>query len=145
MYIELHINHKKVNIYWKRVDLTWCYVPLIKNCRRNETRYWESVYMIFNDHNKWVLCIIFKYCKIYMIYIVNIGNILTSDLVFFSAISNQIDSLQFQEVLHFKEIFQRLEKHFVKKRQPKGMMKMRTLVKYSCKMCTFYLKRWCFS
>lgn len=58
-------------------------------------------------------------------------NILTIDLVFFSAISNQIDSLQFPEVLHFKEIFQRLEKHFVKKRQPNGMMKMRTLVKYS--------------
>lgn len=59
----------------------------------------------------------------FMIYIVNIGNILTSDLVFFSAISNQIDSLQFQEVLHFKEIFQRLEKHFVKKRQPNSMLK----------------------
>lgn len=43
-------------------------------------------------------------------------NILTIDLVFFSAISNQIDSLQFKEVLHFKEIFQRLEKHFVKKK-----------------------------
>lgn len=58
-----------------------------------------------------------------MTYIVNIGNILTIDLVFFSAISNQIDSLQFPEVLHFKEIFQRLEKHFVKKRQPNSMLK----------------------
>lgn len=50
-------------------------------------------------------------------------NILTIDLLFFSAISNQIDSLQFPEVLHFKEIFQRLEKHFVKKRQPNSMLK----------------------
>lgn len=65
-------------------------------------------------------------------------NILTIDLVFFSAISNQIDSLQFPEDLHFKEIFQRLEKHFVKKRQPNSMLKCVHWV--NTRMCTFYFK-----
>lgn len=60
-----------------------------------------------------------------MTYIVNIGNVFNQHLNHWLGIlfCDQIDSLQFPEVLHFKEIFQRLEKHFVKKRQPNSMLK----------------------